>query len=634
MKKRSILMSLLLLLPFFSSPLSVYSQETTVEPQAVLQEEMPPLVQPIPSTLASEKQAIDSPLNIFNHLSLSEYASALSGGATLGASFLETAAAPFIIPVMLGASIAYSSYQLGSYLGVMTNDLIQTSKGLRESLGSTSNVQQDLTDFALSGMNSTTSTYNFSQNLQARYAQDVTSHAVMREYLTGTNDHGAYRFSISSDALMYRRRISYNLLWSEQGQACILGRDASVAKHTYADDQFFVLESIELAEPSRASDQAILEIVGKFYIANGASQAFLYTKELPISMTQALEQITTLDGLLGYVQQTTTYTLGAIDVPSTAVAVETAQAMANEYTTRKAQITNRLTEALAPTNNGIDFDPSGMIASLYGQAVVLDQAGNFIYAETKQAVPTYYWDAIEISYSADAIPYDDALTIDGRRGVLDEETGDIIDGKTKDVLIKGALGATWTATSMALLKERIKELKEKDPNNKDDDEKFSWYTPIDLVYDEFFAKGGKGHTIMRHIGKTEKELQQRLEGSTFLLHASTFYDPVQALIAINAGIYTANQRYLDGKIKAPLGECSFDSTKNRIEYDSDQLWSFGWGLYEIRKYEYKYYDSITYTKVIIQKTNQEIRKKRHYYIVTAFPDLKRYKKETNTLLYE
>ncbi|EMF0036614.1 hypothetical protein OU489_001390 [Enterococcus hirae] len=351
-------------------------------------------------------------------------------------------------------------------------------------------------------------------------------------------------------------------------------------------------------------------------------------------MTQALEQITTLDGLLGYVQQTTTYTLGAIDVPSTAVAVETAQAMAKEYTTRKAQITNRLTEALAPTNNGIDFDPSGMIASLYGQAVVLDQAGNFIYAETKQAVPTYYWDAIEISYSADAIPYDDALTIDGRRGVLDEETGDIIDGKTKDVLIKGALGATWTATSMALLKERIKELKEKDPNNKDDDEKFSWYTPIDLVYDEFFAKGGKGHTIMRHIGKTEKELQQRLEGSTFLLHASTFYDPVQALIAINAGIYTANQRYLDGKIKAPLGECSFDSTKNRIEYDSDQLWSFGWGLYEIRKYEYKYYDSITYTKVIIQKTNQEIRKKRHYYIVTAFPDLKRYKKETNTLLYE
>ncbi|AND73735.1 hypothetical protein A6P53_11475 [Enterococcus hirae] len=351
-------------------------------------------------------------------------------------------------------------------------------------------------------------------------------------------------------------------------------------------------------------------------------------------MTQALEQITTLDGLLGYVQQTTTYTLGAIDVPSTAVAVETAQAMAKEYTTRKAQITNRLTEALAPNNNGIDFDPSGMIASLYGQAVVLDQAGNFIYAETKQAVPTYYWDAIEISYSADAIPYDDALTIDGRRGVLDEETGDIIDGKTKDVLIKGALGATWTAASMALLKERIKELKEKDPNNKDDDEGFSWYTPVDLVYDELFANGGKGHTIARHVDKTESELQQRLEGSKRLKHASSFYDIFQTLIAINSGIYTANQRYLDGKIKVPLGECSFDSTKNRIEYDSFKAWSLGRGVYKIDDNRYKPYNSITYAKVIIQKTNQKIRKKRHYYIVTAFPDLKRYKEETNTLIYE
>ncbi|MWO10848.1 hypothetical protein GQM99_25560, partial [Escherichia coli] len=131
--------------------------------------------------------------------------------------------------------------------------------------------------------------------------------------------------------------------------------------------------------------------------------------------------------------------------------------------------------------------------------------------------------------------------------------------------------------------------------------------------DEFFAKGGKGHTIMRHIGKTEKELQQRLEGSTFLLHASTFYDPVQALIAINAGIYTANQRYLDGKIKAPLGECSFDSTKNRIEYDSIKAWSFGRGVYKVKKDVYNYYISIPCAKVIIQKTNQEIRKKRHYY---------------------
>lgn len=273
-----------------------------------------------------------------------------------------------------------------------------------------------------------------------------------------------------------------------------------------------------------------------------------------------------------------------------------------------------------------------MIASLYGQAVVLDQAGNFIYAETKQAVPTYYWDAIEISYSADAIPYDDALTIDGRRGVLDEETGDIIDGKTKDVLIKGALGATWTATSMALLKERIKELKEKDPNNKDDDEKFSWYTPIDLVYDEFFAKGGKGHTIMRHIGKTEKELKERLIESEALEYSCTFYDPVQALVYINAAIFTANQKYLDGKIKIPLGTCSLQNN-NRIVYKSYSVLSLGktigWGFYRKKGSEhFAKYDTIENTLTIIQRTSETVRKKRKYYIVTAYPDLKRLIEET------
>lgn len=40
-------------------------------------------------------------------------------------------------------------------------------------------------------------------------------------------------------------------------------------------------------------------------------------------------------------------------------------------------------------------------------------------------VPTYLWDAI---------------AIDGKRGVLDEKTGDIVDDKTKNILGKGAMG--------------------------------------------------------------------------------------------------------------------------------------------------------------------------------------------------
>ncbi|MGX7174203.1 hypothetical protein [Enterococcus ratti] len=54
-------------------------------------------------------------------------------------------------------------------------------------------------------------------------------------------------------------------------------------------------------------------------------------------------------------------------------------------------------------------------------------------------------------------------------------------------------------------------------------------------------------------------------------YTSTFGTIVQALIATNAGIFITNQNYLNGKIKVKLVECSFDSAKNRIEYDSNEL---------------------------------------------------------------
>ncbi|MBF8808607.1 MAG: hypothetical protein IC227_10485 [Enterococcus lacertideformus] len=56
--------------------------------------------------------------------------------------------------------------------------------------------------------------------------------------------------------------------------------------------------------------------------------------------------------------------------------------MARQYKVRTQQISEDLANALAPSNNEVDFDPSGMIATLYGQAVVLNQAGQFIYTTT------------------------------------------------------------------------------------------------------------------------------------------------------------------------------------------------------------------------------------------------------------
>ena len=95
------------------------------------------------------------------------------------------------------------------------------------------------------------------------------------------------------------------------------------------------------------------------------------------------------------------------------------------------------------------------------------------------------------AYSEAAIPIDDSITIDGRRGVLDEETGDIVEDGTGKTLVEGAMGAAWNALSLARVLEAIKNFKGDD----DDDDEFEWYSPLDLYYDEWYADGGKGHTM-------------------------------------------------------------------------------------------------------------------------------------------
>ena len=62
---------------------------------------------------------------------------------------------------------------------------------------------------------------------------------------------------------------------------------------------------------------------------------------------------------------------------------------------------------------------------------------------------------------------------------------------------------------------------------------------------------------------------------------------------------------------------------NRVIYSSVQIIPFGWGLHKKAKNEYDYHSLIRRTKVIIQKKNTIIRKKRKYYIVTAYPDIQK-----------
>lgn len=608
----------LLLAPFATLPLDVHAQEAIADEITQLDETIVPIdtTSAIPSSAEPQNAAVA--LNVFNGISMSAYASGLSG-STLSAGLLSTAASAVLAPALLGIGLGVGFYQLGASLGVATADLAKTNSGLFESIGSSASTQNELNAFAMSGIDSTTNTYNFSAALQNRYAQDVTSNALMREYLTGESDHGIFTFSVSDRVELYRRYINYTIPWTLREQAAVVGRNTSLAD-SLSQNEFFVLESIQYGESVRGADDAILNITGSSYYGYDFPEPFNYQVKLDTSISTLLTEITTKEQLLDYVQATTPFEFGVVNEPSKALAIETAQEMAVAYDERTSQISQSLSEALAPNNNGLDFDPSGMIATLYGAAIVLDHAGNFIYAQTQQAVPAHLIGAIEFSYSDEALPNDDSITIDGKRGVLDEETGDIVEDNTKDILVKGAMGTRWNAKSLQRVITKIRQLTEVMP-----DDELELYTPIDLFYDEYVAEGGKGHTMARHIGKTEKELKDRFEDQHYLRYSASFYDSAEALIQINSAIYTANQKYLDGKIKVSLGNCSLENSTNRIIYESHIVSdrSLGWGFHKSALGNISQHDFIYYSKVLIQRTNYIVRGKRKYYILTAYPDLKR-----------
>lgn len=607
----------LLLAPFATLPLDVHAQEAIAGEITQPDETIVPIdtTSAIPSSAEPQNAAVA--LNVFNGISMSAYASGLSG-STLSAGLLSTAASAVLAPALLGIGLGVGFYQLGASLGVATADLAKTNSGLFESIGSSASTQNELNAFAMSGIDSTTNTYNFSAALQNRYAQDVTSNALMREYLTGESDHGIFTFSVSDRVELYRRYINYTIPWTLREQAAVVGRNTSLAD-SLSQNEFFVLESIQYGESVRGADDAILNITGSSYYGYDFPEPFNYQVKLDTSISTLLTEITTKEQLLDYVQATTPFEFGVVNEPSKALAIETAQEMAVAYDERTSQISQSLSEALAPNNNGLDFDPSGMIATLYGAAVVLDHAGNFIYAQTQQAVPAHLVGAIEFSYSEESIPYDNALTINGRRETFDPETGSIINEGTNETLIDSALG-DWTIASYKTL---VAELR------KYDDNEDAWYTPLDLIYDEYYAHGGKGHTITDHVIQNWDTLLTRMEGDDELKYTTSFHNALQALLIVNYAIWTAkHENLLAGDKGFDLGYCNLPENSNSISYRSyGQLSlgvSLGFGLSKTTiPNQFDRHEHIPYAKVMIRKTKQAVRKNRKYFIVTAFPDLER-----------
>ena len=250
-----------------------------------------------------------------------------------------------------------------------------------------------------------------------------------------------------------------------------------------------------------------------------------------------------------------------------------------------------------------------------------------MYADTRVAVPEYQWSAIDFAYSEAAIPIDDSITIDGRRGVFDPDTGNIVD-QFGHILVFAPLGV-WTRELYNTLVEQLKQYEENEDR---------WYTPLDLIYDERFADGGKGHTLELHSGQSWSDLERRLDANSYISNHASFYNALQSLVIINYGIWSAkNQGLLTGSSKLNFGHCHLQpNNQKRIRYESYGYLSFGLslgrGVERIRVAGiddiFNRHNHIVYARVIIQKTKTIVRKNRRYYILTAFPDLERQLQKT------
>lgn len=103
---------------------------------------------------------------------------------------------------------------------------------------------------------------------------------------------------------------------------------------------------------------------------------------------------------------------------------------------------------------------------------------------------------IDFVYSEVVILIDDLIMIDGWRGVLDEEIGDIVEDGIGKILVEGVMGVVWNVLSLVWVFEVIKNFKGDDG----DDDEFEWYFFFDLYYDEWYVDGGKGYMMEWYVG--------------------------------------------------------------------------------------------------------------------------------------
>lgn len=263
-------------------------------------------------------------VNMFDGLSMSAFLTAASGGKlTLSSALLGSALSAVVGPAILGVGLTYSFYKLAEALDVSLADLLQVNQNLAAYFASSTTAQQALNEFVVSGVDSTTNTYDFTTALQKSYANNTLSTRLMREHLTSETDHGVYQFR-RTDLSWQRKSLTYMSTWALDPTNCIIGRDVRMTGTSALDSSFFILESFVLQETAIGSSQTLFSFSGEIIDALGNRRSIVQDEIWEMPIGHLMEQINTAEEFLTYIRENTAYEFGAIDVPSNAVARTTA----------------------------------------------------------------------------------------------------------------------------------------------------------------------------------------------------------------------------------------------------------------------------------------------------------------------
>lgn len=127
----------------------------------------------------------------------------------------------------------------------------------------------------------------------------------------------------------------------------------------------------------------------------------------------------------------------------------------------------------------------------------------------------------------------------------------------------------------------------------------------DKILDEMEGPPNNGHTLERHVGKTDEQLRQRLQQES-VSAASTYYDKASAVKAVNE-VLAKHDKEIQQWLK--------DGKQDRLVLNTHHTFSTGKSV--LRK-DMKVHDNVMDTVTVLAKSSTN---SRGYSLLTSYPNL-------------